>query len=298
MALMAVPAIQAQSNHDRWQDNPELANYLSATAGARIHSCSSTDSTEWMVHNILDPEQGLKGVWRTAPKKAPPQWVVIELPEPRMLTTLLVNMAHTSEDAHQGVSARVIKVEFSVVSPDSGFRRVGREYLHRNQDLQLVSVEAAKAKWVRLTIEGNWDFPVFAELGRVYAYNDVVMNHFESVLMSEGALTVHEIHFATNSAHIAPESMPFIETVAMAMHSHPEWHLLIEGHTDATGSESHNQQLSHDRAMAVVHALIKVGIDPHRLKAVGHGAAKPMAHGESDADHAQNRRVVFQLFKP
>ncbi len=287
--------LQAQETDD-WRNNPELANYLSLSSGARIHSFSSTDSADkFFVTNIIDPNNGYEGLWRTGLKKKPPQWVIIELPEPRMLTTFMVNTGHTNEQDYQGVSARVLKVEFSMVSPKEGFRKVGREYLRKNKNLQLVSVEAAKAQWVRLTIEGNWDFPFFAELGRVYAYNDVVMNRYESALMMDGTLSLSNIHFELNSSKLQERSLPIIESVAIALHNHPEWAIEIEGHTDQTGTKEANLKLSEERAQAVAQALIMVGIDSSRIKTVGYGATKPI-EGEQGLSSA-NRRVVFNLQK-
>lgn len=293
LSILHASLLLAQSGSENWQDNPELANYLSKASGAKVHSCSSTDSAKWMVHNIIDPRQGSSAIWRTEAKKRPPQWVIIELPKERTLTTFMVNTAHAHEDTYQGVSARVLKVEFSVISPESGYKRVGREYLHRNKDRQIVSVEAARAKWVRLTIEGNWDFPLFAEIGRVYAYNDVVMNQYESILMSTGELGTQDIKFEVDKADLLPESMPIIETVAMALHNHPEWSLIIEGHSDQTGNESHNKVLSLRRAESVIKALVKVGIGSSRLSAKGLGSSQII----SETDDSKNRRVVFRLVR-
>lgn len=299
VVMLASPFILfGQESTQDWRNNPELANYLSKAAGAKIHSASSTDSSKsFFVENIIDPTTGKAGLWRTAPKKKPPQWVIIELPEPRMLTTFMVNLKSANESKYQGVSARVVKIEFSMVSPYKGFRRVGREYLHKGKDLQLISVESSKAQWVRVTIEGNWDFPFFAELGRVYAYNDVVMNQYESELMNLGSLTVKDIHFDLNSAKLKAKSLPIIESVAMALHSNPSWQIIIEGHTDKTGDQQYNQELSLQRAQAVANALQHVGISKARLETIGYGASKPEKTGNDPTAMQENRRVIFRIKK-
>jgi outer membrane protein OmpA-like peptidoglycan-associated protein len=71
--------------------------------------------------------------------------------------------------------------------------------------------------------------------------------------------------------------------------------LEVSGHTDNTGSDAHNLQLSQGRAQAVVNALVKTyGIDATRLVAKGYGDTKPVAPNDNDADKAKNRRVELR----
>ncbi|MFT5918149.1 MAG: hypothetical protein ACI81T_004666, partial [Bacteroidia bacterium] len=64
----------------------ELGNFLSMRAGAKIIACSGTDSTDWMIHNLIDDTKDGEGSWRVKiidkKKKTTvfPQWFVIELP--------------------------------------------------------------------------------------------------------------------------------------------------------------------------------------------------------------------------
>jgi OmpA-OmpF porin, OOP family len=70
----------------------------------------------------------------------------------------------------------------------------------------------------------------------------------------------------------------------------------IEGHTDSTGPESYNQQLSQRRAQAVVDLLVNEhGIAPQRLQAKGFGESQPVADNSSAEGRAQNRRVMATL---
>ncbi|MEI9940929.1 MAG: OmpA family protein [Pseudomonadota bacterium] len=72
----------------------------------------------------------------------------------------------------------------------------------------------------------------------------------------------------------------------------------IEGHTDNRGEAWSNLQLSRERAEAVQTWLIRAGIGPHRLVAVGFGGARPLASNETEEGRAQNRRVELLLVKP
>jgi outer membrane protein OmpA-like peptidoglycan-associated protein len=64
----------------------------------------------------------------------------------------------------------------------------------------------------------------------------------------------------------------------------------VEGHTDQTGSEQYNQQLSERRAESVKNSLTQKGIDPARISAVGMGECCPVS-----SDNAANRRVSLVL---
>jgi OOP family OmpA-OmpF porin len=67
----------------------------------------------------------------------------------------------------------------------------------------------------------------------------------------------------------------------------------VECHTDNTGNESNNQQLSEKRALAVCKKLVEMGIDCKRLLPAGFGSTKPLADNSSMEGRAQNRRISF-----
>jgi len=71
--------------------------------------------------------------------------------------------------------------------------------------------------------------------------------------------------------------------------------LLVVGHTDATGSAQHNQQLSEARARAVADLLAEQGIRRDRMYFQGAGASRPIADNADPATRGQNRRVEIVL---
>lgn len=87
-----------------------------------------------------------------------------------------------------------------------------------------------------------------------------------------------------------------LEAVANAMKAHGDIDLVLEGHTDAKGSDQYNQDLSERRAAAVKAKLVEMyGLDPTRITTIGYGESKPIADNETDEGRARNRRVIGEL---
>ncbi|MCB9538733.1 MAG: OmpA family protein [Myxococcales bacterium] len=99
------------------------------------------------------------------------------------------------------------------------------------------------------------------------------------------------VRFNHDSITFAADAGEALQEVVDHLQASPEIRLLlIEGHTDQTGTLRYNQKLSEARASAVREALIQRGVAPERLVAYGYGETRPVSH-----DRAQNRRVLFRL---
>ncbi len=104
-----------------------------------------------------------------------------------------------------------------------------------------------------------------------------------------------KIYFAFAKAVIQPRSFPLLDEIAQALRDHPTFVIRIEGHTDSVGSAASNLKLSQARANAVRDYLIRKGIEPARLKAVGYGEERPIDDNATEAGRAVNRRVEFHI---
>jgi outer membrane protein OmpA-like peptidoglycan-associated protein len=100
-----------------------------------------------------------------------------------------------------------------------------------------------------------------------------------------------QVNFATDKTDILPESQPQIDQVLQLLKDDPALKLVINGHTDNSGTAAHNQQLSEGRAKSVVAALTARGIDVSRLSAKGFGQDVPVADNATEEGKAKNRRV-------
>jgi outer membrane protein OmpA-like peptidoglycan-associated protein len=100
------------------------------------------------------------------------------------------------------------------------------------------------------------------------------------------------VSFASGKATLLGSARSRLEQVATALeHGDSSSKIIVEGHTDATGSPERNQQLSEERAKAVRQALISRGVPADRVQAVGYGESRPVADNASPAGRATNRRV-------
>ena len=113
---------------------------------------------------------------------------------------------------------------------------------------------------------------------------DMLLVHFES-----------DVLFSVDSAVLNPTSRSSLDQAADVFIEYPKTAILAQGHTDSTGSEQHNQDLSERRAKAVSNYLVGRGVDGTRITSLGYGEGNPVASNESDSGRQQNRRVDLLL---
>lgn len=104
-----------------------------------------------------------------------------------------------------------------------------------------------------------------------------------------------DVLFAVDSAVLNSSSRSSLEQAAGVFMEYPKTAILAQGHTDSTGSEQHNQDLSERRAQAVSNYLVGRGVDQTRITALGYGEGHPIANNETTSGRQQNRRVDLLL---
>ncbi|HHG83776.1 MAG TPA: OmpA family protein [Bacteroidetes bacterium] len=103
------------------------------------------------------------------------------------------------------------------------------------------------------------------------------------------------IQFQTSKDLLKAESRPILDRVVSLMQKHPEYHLFIEGHTDSSGDDGMNLDLSKRRAKTAMQYLIDHGISADRLQSEGYGETQPIADNNTKEGRARNRRVAFKI---
>jgi len=109
------------------------------------------------------------------------------------------------------------------------------------------------------------------------------------VTMSEAIL------FDLNSTALKSGAKQQMEKMAEVMVRYPDNDILVTGHTDNTGSEKYNQDLSERRAKAVKNYLILKGISAGRITSMGFGETMPVASNATSEGRQKNRRVEIEI---
>jgi outer membrane protein OmpA-like peptidoglycan-associated protein len=99
------------------------------------------------------------------------------------------------------------------------------------------------------------------------------------------------ILFDVDKATLKPQSMENLKNLAQILNKYEDTNILLEGHTDNTGSDEHNLQLSRLRAQAVSNYLASLQVDPSRFTVMGYGEEQPFASNETMDGRQANRRV-------
>lgn len=104
-------------------------------------------------------------------------------------------------------------------------------------------------------------------------------------------ITLGDVLFDTNKAELRTVGTNSVQKLAEFLKEYPERKILIEGHTDSTGSSDYNQNLSDRRAIAVRDTLINMEVGGDRVSTRGYGETNPVASNETTSGRQSNRRV-------
>ncbi|MFC1684157.1 OmpA family protein [Pseudomonadota bacterium] len=105
------------------------------------------------------------------------------------------------------------------------------------------------------------------------------------------AVILKGVNFELNSAKLTAKSTSVLNTVAESLRGRPDVTVIIAGHTDNTGNDNYNMDLSQRRAQSVVDYLVSKGANAAKLSAKGYGEERPIASNKTTEGRAENRRV-------
>ena len=116
--------------------------------------------------------------------------------------------------------------------------------------------------------------------------------------VGDGVLLVKfdsDVLFDVDSAIVKSGQRAVVDDVSEVLVEYPKTAVVVQGHTDSTGTEVHNQDLSERRAEAIANRLIGNGVDDRRVAAIGFGEGYPVADNDSSRGRQLNRRVEILL---
>lgn len=102
---------------------------------------------------------------------------------------------------------------------------------------------------------------------------------------------VRPITFVPGTSTLDPAGEAVLRAVAQILSTNGAVTLEIGAHTDSRGAEAFNLAVSQERADAVRAFLVRAGIAPGRLRAVGYGESVPIDTNSTAAGRERNRRI-------
>lgn len=102
-----------------------------------------------------------------------------------------------------------------------------------------------------------------------------------------------KVLFGSDVENLNPASTEIVERIGKALLGAGIQRVRIDGHTDASGSQAYNEQLSIRRALSVSKVLIGVGMREENVQSRGLGSSKPVASNDTVDGRTENRRVAI-----
>ena len=112
----------------------------------------------------------------------------------------------------------------------------------------------------------------------------------ESILVN-----LPDVTFAVDSTTISPSFRAALDEVASSLQKYPDSLVDVMGHTDSSGSDAHNLDLSRRRAESVKGYLVMRGVSGARVATIGYGEQYPRADNTTAEGKALNRRVEIRI---
>jgi outer membrane protein OmpA-like peptidoglycan-associated protein len=102
--------------------------------------------------------------------------------------------------------------------------------------------------------------------------------------------------FDVDSYDLKSATRANLSELAQTLNKYEDTEIVIEGHTDSSGTNEYNQTLSERRAQSVSSYLVREGVVPSRMFTMSYGEEQPIAGNESDSGRRQNRRVEVAIY--
>jgi len=104
------------------------------------------------------------------------------------------------------------------------------------------------------------------------------------------------ILFDVNSHVLRSAARDNVNDLARILQKYSDTNILVEGHTDSTGSARYNLDLSQKRASSVAYQLRSYGVSAVRISTFGYGEDQPASDNSTSVGRQQNRRVEIAIF--
>lgn len=198
--------------------------------------------------------------------------------DPRVVATLLAPLLDGTDDGELALDDGTVTITGEALDP------VEAEEIQSAIDTAIAA---------GLTVQDQTTIRVLPESVQIVELQKEIDQIFELAREIEGQYP----NFAVSVEDLGSGAKTTLDRVAVAFRRYPLPAADVIGHTDSTGPNALNQDLSEARAQTVTEYLVGVGVESGRLTTIGRGESEPLADNSTELGRAENRRVDFLVKK-
>ena len=274
---------------------PERAtNVAAASAGAKLVVFSSQHG-DYPAARIIDSKPD---AWLSSGQAGHPHTFIIELAGDYLISRLSFDNG-SIEGQHQGSSVKEVTVSTSIEAEDLGYSEVGSYTLAKaevGQGFRLAT--PVRARWIKLTIKSNYGHGSWTVLAEFRAIGVPAPKQTSETEEGFRVTLPAEVLFDVGEAILRPDGQKALSQTLPILLEYPSAKLVVEGHTDSTGTAESNKTLSVARAASVSQWLdANRGSARWSLDSRGAGATKPIESNATPEGRQRNRRVEITILR-
>ncbi|MCF8413155.1 MAG: OmpA family protein [Melioribacteraceae bacterium] len=126
-----------------------------------------------------------------------------------------------------------------------------------------------------------------------FQFNVIESGHYMLLTEAPKIITLYDIYFDVGEASIRKDAEKNLYEMIDMLKEYPAAKMEIAGHTDSTGTDEVNMELSLSRATSIKRFMVKNGIEANRLDVKGYGSRFPVAPNINEENRQKNRRTEF-----
>lgn len=205
--------------------------------------------------------------------------------------------AELEEARRQAALAQQASDQHAVALAEANAEAARAQAMIDQQQQQLNTIKAQQAEAADQRARELAEANAEAERARaLIAQQEAELKELNAKKTERGmVITLGDVLFNVDKSSLTAGGINNVKKLANFLRSHPERSVVVEGHTDSTGSASYNQALSEKRAEAVESELVEMGVQSDRIATLGLGESSPVANNETSAGRQMNRRVEIVL---
>lgn len=217
--------------------------------------------------------------------------LIAEIPKKELKTRGLTIIKGKTID---GITLEPIEARIEIVDNDKG--EIVATYISNSKTgVYLIPLPSGKNYGIAIEADGYLFHSDNINISPDDEFEEIV-NQIKLINIKEGSkIILRNLFFDSDQSNLRNQSQVELNRLVDLLQNYSTLKIEISGHTDNVGSYAHNQELSKQRAQAVVDYLIENGIDASRLTAKGYSYDHPIAPNDTEENRQLNRRVEFKI---